>query len=90
VDLPLFIWHCLKELRIEQRDLAAAAHISQLLTAKKAPLIPERTDIHSKMERFLKLPGGKLEKYVLPLERSLPQEITLYCSSKCGAVIQRN
>jgi transcriptional regulator with XRE-family HTH domain len=67
VDLPLLIRHRLKELRIEQRDLAAAAqvtesYISQLLTGKKAPPIPERTDIYSKMERFLKLPGGKLAK----------------------------
>ena len=67
MDLPLLIRHRLKELRIEQRDLAAAAHvtesyISQLLSGKKAPPIPERTDIYSKMERFLKLPGGKLAK----------------------------
>jgi len=67
VDLPLLIRHRLKELGIEQRDLAAAAqvtesYISQLLTGKKAPPIPERTDIYSKMERFLKLPGGKLAK----------------------------
>ena len=67
MDLPLLIRHRLKELGIEQRDLAAAAqvtesYISQLLTGKKAPPIPERTDIYSKMERFLKLPGGKLAK----------------------------
>src|SRR4029450_11366367 len=67
MDFPLLIRHRLKELRIEQRDLAAAAqvtesYISQLLTGKKAPPIPERTDIYSKMERFLKLPGGKLAK----------------------------
>jgi transcriptional regulator with XRE-family HTH domain len=40
----------------EQRDLAAAAkvtqsYISQLLTGKKAPPTPERTDIYDKMER---------------------------------------
>jgi len=67
VDLPLLIRHRLKELGIEQRDLAAAAqvtesYISQLLTGKKAPPIPERTDIYGKMERFLKLPSGKLAK----------------------------
>jgi len=65
MDLPLLIRHRLKELGIEQRDLAAAAqvtesYISQLLSGKKAPPIPERTDIYGKMERFLKLPGGKL------------------------------
>jgi predicted transcriptional regulator len=67
VDLPLLIRHRLKELGIEQRELAAAAqvtesYISQLLTGKKSPPIPERTDIYSKIERFLKLPGGKLAK----------------------------
>jgi transcriptional regulator with XRE-family HTH domain len=67
VDLPLLIRHRLKELSVEQRDLAAAAqvtesYISQLLSGKKAPPIPERTDIYSKMEKFLKLPGGKLAK----------------------------
>ncbi|PYQ10664.1 MAG: XRE family transcriptional regulator, partial [Acidobacteria bacterium] len=67
MDLPLLIRHRLKELGIEQRDLAAAAqvtesYISQLLTGKKAPPIPERTDIYGKMERFLKLPSGKLAK----------------------------
>lgn len=67
MDLPLLIRHRLKELGIEQRDLAAAAqvtesYISQLLTGKKAPPIPARSDIYGKMERFLKLPGGKLAK----------------------------
>ena len=67
MDLPLLIRHRLKELGIEQRELAAAAqvtesYISQLLTGKKSPPIPERTDIYSKMERLLKLPEGKLAK----------------------------
>ncbi len=67
MDLPLLIRHRIKELGIEQRDLAAAAqvtesYISQILTGKKSPPIPERTDIYGKMERFLKLPEGKLAK----------------------------
>jgi transcriptional regulator with XRE-family HTH domain len=67
MDLPLLIRHRLKALGIEQRELAAAAqvtesYISQLLTGKKSPPIPERTDIYGKMERFLKLPAGKLAK----------------------------
>src|SRR5437867_1630138 len=67
MDFRLLIRDRLRELGTEQRDLAAAAqvtesYISQLLTGKKAPPIPERTDIYSKMERFLKLPGGKLAK----------------------------
>ena len=65
MDFPLIIRHRLRELGTEQRDLAAAAqvtesYISQLLTGKKAPPAPERTDIYDKMETFLKLPPGKL------------------------------
>jgi hypothetical protein len=36
------------------------SYISQLLTRKKAPPAPERTDIYDKMETFLRLPAGKL------------------------------
>lgn len=55
----------LKELRLGQKDLAAAAevtesYVSQLLSRKKAPPAPDRTDIYDKMEAFLKLPGGRL------------------------------
>jgi transcriptional regulator with XRE-family HTH domain len=55
----------LKELRVEQKDLAAAAevtesYISQLLSRKKAPPAPDRTDIYGKMEAFLQLPGDRL------------------------------
>jgi hypothetical protein len=51
----------------EQRDLATAAevtesYISQLLTRKKAPPAPDRTDIYEKMEKFLKLSSGELAK----------------------------
>jgi transcriptional regulator with XRE-family HTH domain len=65
VDFPLLVRHRLKALGTEQRDLAAAAqvtesYISQLLTGKKPPPAPERTDIYDKMERFLRLPAGKL------------------------------
>ena len=65
MDFSLFIRQRLKELGTEQRDLAAAAqvtdsYISQLLTGKKAPPAPERTDIYDRMETFLRLPAGKL------------------------------
>jgi len=65
VDFRHLIRHRLRELGTEQRDLAAAAqvtesYISQLLTGKKAPPAPERTDIYEKMETFLRLPAGKL------------------------------
>jgi len=65
VDFPLLIRHRLRELGTEQRDLAAASqvtesYISQLLTGKKAPPAPERTDIYGRMETFLRLPAGRL------------------------------
>jgi transcriptional regulator with XRE-family HTH domain len=65
VDFPVFVRQRLKKLGTEQRDLAVAAevtesYISQLLTGKKAPPAPERTDIYDKMEAFLRLPAGKL------------------------------
>jgi transcriptional regulator with XRE-family HTH domain len=65
LDFALLIRHRLRELRTEQRDLAAAtqvteSYISQLLTGKKPPPAPERTDIYEKMETFLRLPAGKL------------------------------
>src|SRR5712671_733090 len=67
VDVCLVIKQRLEELGLEQRDLAAAAavtesYISQLLTRKKLPPDPNRTDIYDKMGKFLKLPGGKLAK----------------------------
>ncbi len=57
----------LAELGLEQKDLAAAAdvtesYISQLLSRKKAPPAPDRTDIYRKMEAFLKLPGERLAR----------------------------
>jgi transcriptional regulator with XRE-family HTH domain len=57
----------LEQLGVEQRDLATAAevtesYISQLLTRKKLPPAPERTDIYDKMAKFLKLPSGDLSK----------------------------
>ncbi len=67
MDVSLAIRHRLKELGLEQRDLARAAHvtesyISQLLTQKKLPPAPNRTDIYDKIGKILKLPGGKLAK----------------------------
>jgi transcriptional regulator with XRE-family HTH domain len=65
MDFRLLIRHRLKELGTEQRALAGAtqvteSYISQLLTGKKLPPAPERTDIYDRMERFLRLPTGKL------------------------------
>ena len=60
MDVCLVIKARLKELGVEQKDLAAAAevtdsYVSQLLTRKKLPPAPDRTDLYEKMETFLKL-----------------------------------
>jgi transcriptional regulator with XRE-family HTH domain len=65
LDFRLLLRHRLKELKTGQRDLAEAAqvtesYISQLLTGKRPPPAPERTDIYDKMETFLRLPAGTL------------------------------
>jgi transcriptional regulator with XRE-family HTH domain len=65
VDFPLLVRQRLRKLGREQRDLATAAqvtesYISQLLAGKKPPPASERTDIYDRMERFLRLPAGKL------------------------------
>src|SRR5438045_5929893 len=67
MDIALVIRQRLDELELDQRDLARAAnvtesYVSQLLTRKKAPPAPERTDIYDRMDRFLKLPHGELAR----------------------------
>ena len=67
VDVAFVIRERLEELGLEQRDLARAArvtesYVSQLLTRKKAPPAPDRTDIYDRMDRFLKLPDGELAR----------------------------
>jgi transcriptional regulator with XRE-family HTH domain len=69
MDVCLVIQQRLKELGMEQRDLAEAAqvtesYISQLLTRKKAPPAANRTDIYEKMTAFLRLPKGHLAAMV--------------------------
>ncbi len=67
MDVSFVIRQRLAEFGLEQRELARAAqvtesYISQLLTRKKAPPAPSRTDIYDKMDRFLKLPSGELAR----------------------------
>ena len=67
MDVSLVIKQRLEQLGLEQRDLAIVAqvtesYISQLLTRKKPPPAPNRTDIYDKMEKSLKLPRGELSK----------------------------
>src|SRR5213592_2224730 len=65
MDVSQLVQHKLEELGLGQRDLADAAevtesYISQLLSRKKMPPAPDRTDLYDKLGRFLKLPAGKL------------------------------
>jgi transcriptional regulator with XRE-family HTH domain len=65
MDVSQLIQQKLIELGLDQHDLADAAdvtesYISQLLSRKKMPPAPERTDIYDKLARALRLPAGKL------------------------------
>ena len=67
MDICLVIKERLEQLGLEQKALAAAAevtesYISQLLTRKKSPPAPDRTDLYEKIGKFLKMPSGKLAK----------------------------
>ncbi len=67
MDVPLFIRQRLTELGLDQKDLAAAAqvtesYVSQLLTGKKPPPAPGRSAIYEKFDRFLGLPPGELAR----------------------------
>lgn len=67
MDVSLLIRQRLNDLGLDQKGLAAAAqvtesYISQLLTRRKAPPAPRRTDIYEKMGQFLRLPSGDLSK----------------------------
>jgi transcriptional regulator with XRE-family HTH domain len=67
VDVSLVIRQRLEEFGLDQRELAQAAevtesYISQLLTRRKAPPAPNRTDIYEKMDKLLKLPTGELAR----------------------------
>ena len=67
MDVCLVIKARLAELRLDQKDLAAAvevteSYISQLLTRRKLPPAPNRTDIYEKMGKFLELSSGNLAK----------------------------
>jgi len=67
MDVSFVIRQRLEEFGLDQRELAQAAevtdsYISQLLTRRKAPPAPSRTDIYDKMDKFLKLPSGELAR----------------------------
>jgi transcriptional regulator with XRE-family HTH domain len=67
MEISLVIRRRLKEMGLEQRDLARAAqvtesYISQLLARKKAPPAPDRTDLYDRMGKVLKFPQGELAR----------------------------
>ena len=67
MDVSLVIRQKLKELGLDQKELATAAgvtesYISQLLARKKAPPAPGRSEIYEKIGEFLRLPSGELSR----------------------------
>ncbi len=67
MDISLLIRQRLKDLGLGQKDLAAAAqvtesYVSQLLGRKKAPPDPSRTDLYERIGEFLRLPTGELAR----------------------------
>jgi len=65
MDVSLLIRNRLNELGLEQKDLASAAqvtesYVSQLLSRKKTPPAPGRTDLYDRISEFLKLPKEEL------------------------------
>lgn len=74
MDIAFVVKRRLKELGLEQRDLAVAAevtesYISQLLARKKTPPAPSRTDLYEKIGNCLKLPHRELSR-LAELERN--------------------
>jgi transcriptional regulator with XRE-family HTH domain len=70
MDVPMVISRRLEELGRDQRELARAAdvtesYISQLLSRKRQPPAPNRTNIYEKMSDFLELPSGELARLSL-------------------------
>lgn len=67
MDVSLLIRQRLRELGLEQKDLAVSAqvtesYISQLLARKKAPPAPGRTDIYDRIGKALGLEGRELSR----------------------------
>jgi transcriptional regulator with XRE-family HTH domain len=67
MDFVTFVRQRLEELALGQRDLAFAAdvtesYISQLLSRKKLPPLPNRTDIYDKLSRLLRVPRDELAR----------------------------
>ena len=79
MDVSLVIRQRLEELGLEQKDLARAArvtesYVSQLLTRRRAPPAPNRTDIYDRMGKLLRLPSGELARLAELQRRELKRE----------------
>jgi len=102
LDIASVIRRRLNELGTDQRDLAVAAgvtesYISQLLTKKKTPPAPDRTDIYEKIAKVLRLPSKELSRLadaqrreelkrkVLDPPRPLFQDFRRLILRKCSA-----
>jgi transcriptional regulator with XRE-family HTH domain len=93
MDICFVIKARLQELGLGQKELAVAAdvtqsYVSQLLTHKKLPPAPERTDIYQKMEKFLELPSGNLANLaqaqrMVELKRGLQEPVRELILRKC-------
>lgn len=67
MDFAFVIRQRLEELGLDQRQLSAAcevteSYISQLLSRKKLPPLPNRTDLYDKMSRLLDVPRDELAR----------------------------
>lgn len=110
MDVSLLIRQRLRELGLDQKDLAVAAqvtesYISQLLTRRKAPPAPARTDIYEKIGQLLKLPSGELSRLAdvqrqlelkkkvveppLPLFKEVRELILRKCNPTNGPEVRR-
>ena len=90
MDVCLVIQERLARLGLEQKDLAAAAqvtesYISQLLTRKKLPPASERTDIYDKIGRALKLPPLRNPRRKPPPRRPRPPRPVKKRPNLCAA-----
>ncbi len=91
MDLALVLRQRLEQLDLGQRHLAGAAqvtesYISQLLSGRKAPPAPARTDIYDKLEPLLKFPPGELAR-MAALQRQ--EEIKRKLGVLTRTVVQR-
>ena len=98
MDVAQLIQQKLVELGLDQRNLADAAevtesYISQLLSRKKAPPDPQRTDIYDKLGKFLKLPAGSLAEMAdlqrkQDLQKKIQSRLTRFSKTSAPTLLQ--